>query len=328
MENNKFIHFNLSAGTYSIDDFNVKIKVAILQKRQDWEPPQIKDLKLVIPEHYTFIASNTIFIALGIRDNYLEKTLPPGSYKISLDTSPPPKSLSLHCKQINKIKNELDGQPSSLLASMHVSNYKATFSPMHLVFLELDTHQPHLDFKILDENNNEVILRTFYLQLLYDNETKIYPNLNPTASQEPQTYRLKKLTEIEAFFLDEIEVCKRTAKKMKQFNTITGIVDTGLITSTVITRGVSIAAFASGVGLPVGIALSGTSLLLTLVTVITQKSFKTLTIKEENHNSVKLLAQSKLDSIANIISQAMQDKVISFTEFHKVLQEVEKYCKL
>ena len=115
---------------------------------------------------------------------------------------------------------------------------------------------------------------------------------------------------------------------MKQFNTITGIVDTGLITSTVITRGVSIAAFARGVGLPVGIALSGTSLLLTLVTVITQKSFKTLTIKEENHNSVKPLAQSKLDSIANIISQAMQDEVISFTEFHKVLQEVEKYCKL
>ena len=61
-------------GTCSIDDFNTKIKEAVLQKRQDWEPPQIKDLKLVVPEHYTFIASNTIFIALGILDNYLEKT--------------------------------------------------------------------------------------------------------------------------------------------------------------------------------------------------------------------------------------------------------------
>ena len=213
-----------------------------------------------------------------------------------------------------------------MLAHIHLSNYNATFSPIHLVFI--DTHQPHLDFKILDENNNEVILRTFYLQLLYDNETKIYPNLNPTASQEAQTYRSKKLTEIEAFFLDEIEVCKRTVKKMKRFNTITGIVDTGLSTSTVITRGVSIAAFASGVGLPVGIALSGTSLLLSLATVITQKSFKTLTIKQEKDDSVKVLAQSKLDSIANIISQAMEDQVISFTEFHKVLQEVEKYYKL
>ena len=43
---------------------------------------------------------------------------------------------------------------------------------------------------------------------------------------------------------------------------------------------------------------------------------------------MKLLVQSKLDSIANIVSQAMQEGDISLTEFHKVLQEVEKYRKL
>ena len=128
--------------------------------------------------------------------------------------------------------------------------------------------------------------------------------------------------------LDEIEVRERIAKKMKRFNTITGIVDTGLITSTVITGGISIAAFASGVGLPVGIALSGTSLLFPLTIAITRKSSKTFTVKQEKHDSIKLLAQSKLDSIANLILQAMQDRDISPTEFHKVLQEVEKYRKL
>ena len=87
-----------------------------------------------------------------------------GSYKMQLVTTPP--SLSLHCNQINKVKNQLDGQPSSLLACMQVSDYEATFSPMHLVFSELGTHRHHLDFKILDENNNEFIPRTFYLQLL------------------------------------------------------------------------------------------------------------------------------------------------------------------
>ena len=40
---------------------------------------------------------------------------------------------------------------------------------------------------------------------------------------------------------------------MKRFNTITGIVDIGPIISTVITVGISIAAFVSGVGLSVGI---------------------------------------------------------------------------
>ena len=128
--------------------------------------------------------------------------------------------------------------------------------------------------------------------------------------------------------LNEIEVRERIAKKMKRFNTITGIVDTSLITSTVITGGISIAAFASGVGLPVGIALSGTSLLLSLTTAITQKSFKIFIVKQEKHDAIKLLTDSKLDSITDIISQAMQDGDISPIEFHKVLQEVEKHRKL
>ena len=43
---------------------------------------------------------------------------------------------------------------------------------------------------------------------------------------------------------------------------------------------------------------------------------------------IKLLAQSNLDSIANIISQVMPDGYLSSIEVHKVLQEVEKYRKL
>ena len=65
---------------------------------------------------------------------------------------------------------------------------------------------------------------------IYDNETKNYQGLNTTAPQEPQTYHLNKLNEIEVFFLDQIDVRERIAKKMKRFNTITGTVDTGLIT--------------------------------------------------------------------------------------------------
>ena len=50
---------------------------------------------------------------------------------------------------------------------------------------------------------------------IYDNETtsKIYPDLNPTTPQEPQIYRLKKLNEIEAYLLDEVEVREQNAKK-------------------------------------------------------------------------------------------------------------------
>ena len=44
-------------------------------------------------------------------------------------------------------------------------------------------------------------------------ETKIYPDLNPSAPQEPQSYRLNKLSEIEVYFLNEIEVREQIDKK-------------------------------------------------------------------------------------------------------------------
>ena len=63
---------------------------------------------------------------------------------------------------MNRVKNNEDGQSSNLLVCMQVSDYELAFSPMHLVFLELETHHCHLDFKLLDENNNAVTFRTFY----------------------------------------------------------------------------------------------------------------------------------------------------------------------
>ena len=110
---------------------------------------------------------------------------------------------------------------------------------------------------------------------------------------------------------------------MKRFGTIM-IVDRGLITSAVITGRISIAAFTSGISLPVGIALSGTIQVLSLATVITRKSTRTFTVKQEKLNSIKLLAQSKLNSMTNIISQATQDGDISILNFTKCFKN-EKY---
>ena len=117
---------------------------------------------------------------------------------------------------------------------------------------------------------------------IYVNDTKIYPDLNPSAPQEPQTYRLRKLIEIEAFFLDEIEACRREAKKKKQLNTIIDIVDTGLIASAVIAGGASIPAFGSGTGLPVAASLGGLGVVLSLLTVTTRKFSRSQTVKQGN----------------------------------------------
>ena len=41
---------------------------------------------------------------------------------------------------------------------------------------------------------------------IYDNETKIDPDLNALVPQEPQSCQLNKLSKIELYFLNEIEV--------------------------------------------------------------------------------------------------------------------------
>ena len=46
-----YIQFTFSSVTYSIDDFNAKIKAAVLQQKQNWKALQIKILKLVVPEN-------------------------------------------------------------------------------------------------------------------------------------------------------------------------------------------------------------------------------------------------------------------------------------
>ena len=162
----------------------------------------------------------------------------------------------------------------------------------------------------------------------YDNETKTYPDLKPTLPQEPILSLSQIVRNCGIFSQWNWNSWKNYQKSKNQFNTITGIVHTDLITSTVITGGISITVFASGVGLPVAICLSGANLHLSPATAILWKSFKIFTVKQEKHDSIKLLAQTKLDSMSNIISQAMQDGDTSPTEFHKVLQEVEKIVSL
>lgn len=97
---------------------------------------------------------------------------------------------------------------------------------------------------------------------IYNNRTsKVYQDLKPTASEEPHEYRLKKLMEIEEYLLDENVFREGLVKRMKRFNEIISIVNR-----------VSIGVFARGVGVPAGITLSGTILLLSLAVAITHKN--------------------------------------------------------
>ena len=161
----------LSKGLYSIEQFNqVLAKNKEILTRQ-WKPPQIENYKLKIPELYMFTTSNLLFQALGIDNSKfvtaIRSSLIEGIYPTTLKPYQPlPKKLYFYSPQINETSNEIDGQPSTLLYSWNVDKPDLTFSSNHLIFLPLKKDiVRHLEFILLDENNSEIIPKSFYFQL-------------------------------------------------------------------------------------------------------------------------------------------------------------------
>ena len=163
---------------------------------------------------------------------------------------------------------------------------------------------------------------------VYDNN-KVYPTL-PSAPEDStaQKYRLQKISEIETFFLHEIDEREKLAKKFRRIGNSILIVDTGLIITIVISGTASIATISSGVAIPIGIVLTGTGLLLSIATTVTRKSLNAIRVKQKKHDQIILLAQTKLESIQDMISKALTDGNISDLEFERILSELDRYRTL
>ena len=158
---------------------------------------------------------------------------------------------------------------------------------------------------------------------------KIYPDIAsaPTEDepQQSQNYRLKKIEEAETFLRREIELRDKLAKKFKRKATATMISDTSVITAITALEISSIATLTTGVGLPISIALASTGLLSGIGSAIVHKTQKIFESKAKKHDKIKTLAESKLDSISNLVSKAIEDTHISHEEYQFILKEVEHY---
>ena len=177
----KPILFVVSKGSYSIDQFNQLFAKNNEILTSQWEPPIIENYQLKIPDSlYTFTASNLLFEALGItnaiRLSAVKSSLFGGAYQITL--IPPTKNVYFYYNQIDEIANEINGQPSKLLYSWDVSESEGnlTYSPKHavnsnhLIFLQLKKTCHRLEFALLDNQNNEITPKSFYLQLYNKND--------------------------------------------------------------------------------------------------------------------------------------------------------------
>ena len=148
------------------------------------------------------------------------------------------------------------------------------------------------------------------------------PNLYPELPiEDGQNYRLQKISEIERTLINERDMRKSLYKKYKRSINITDGVDTGLISASVILAGV-------GITVPIMLPLEIAAVVCGCMGVCVKLVRRKLMTKTQKHCNVQTIAESKLNSIKDIVSKALQDGEISEGEFKMVLNEMEKYSEL
>ena len=149
--------------------------------------------------------------------------------------------------------------------------------------------------------------------------TNIYPEL---PSEDGQNYRLQKISEIEKTLINERNARKTLYKKYKRVINITDGVDTTLLSASVILAGI-------GLSVPiVTLPLEIVAILCGSLGVCAKFIRRKLHSKAKKHDEIKSIADSKLNSIKDLISKALTDGRITENEFKLVLDELDKYNKL
>ena len=114
--------------------------------------------------------------------------------------------------------------------------------------------------------------------------------------------RLNEITKIENYFNQEINQRKTYSKKLSKYVAAFDFIDKILIVLSSTSGGVCIISSLSVVGGPVGIAGTSFTLIFSLTTGIYKKLLKITKNKKKKRDKVVMLAKSKLNSIATLVS--------------------------
>ena len=118
------------------------------------------------------------------------------------------------------------------------------------------------------------------------------------------------------------------SKKHKKVCRVLNYIDHFLIVISTITGSVSISAFASLVGIPIGITSSAIGLEICAITAGIKKYKSIIKKKKKKHDKIVLLAKSKLNSIEVLISKALIDSVITRDEFILINNVLKEYNEM
>ena len=138
-------------------------------------------------------------------------------------------------------------------------------------------------------------------------------------------YRLDEINKIRYYFNNEIKERKDIIKKLNKYIVSFDYLDKIFIALSASFCTLSIASYASVVGIPAGITGGSLTLVFTIGTDISKSLPKLTKKRKKKHNKIIVLARNKLNMIDTLLSSALNDSEISHEEFTNIINEANIY---
>ena len=144
---------------------------------------------------------------------------------------------------------------------------------------------------------------------------------NPSNEQQ---FRLNKINEIKDYFLGEIRERELISKNLSKYIASLDYFDKSLNVLSILSGSISIASFATIIGVPTGIVGTCCGFTFSITSGFVKKFLKTIRNKNKKHNKIVMLARSKLNSIESKISKGLMNNQISHEDFEAIINQEKK----
>ena len=154
---------------------------------------------------------------------------------------------------------------------------------------------------------------------------KEYLRMNNLKLTDINNYRLNGINKTRDYFNNEINERKDIIKKLNRYIVSFDYLDKIFIALSASFSTLSIASYATVVGLPVGIAGSSLTLIFTISTGVNKSLLRVTKKRKKKHNKIMPLAKSKLNTINTLLSSTLNDSKVSHEEFSNIITEKSMY---
>ena len=153
-------------------------------------------------------------------------------------------------------------------------------------------------------------------------------NVNVASQQQDQYFRLQEISRLRKHLEDEKDKRSQLYKKYRRGINAVDAVDTALISASMGMGIGGVSLLTTVIAAPVVLGLEIAALGCGLLGVAGKIIGRRLSVKAKKHDEVRVLAESKLNTIADHDSRALTDGQISDEEFRLIMDEAQKYTQM